>query len=167
LGLKYNLMTEFTSFVAVDTVVRADGAKSRTVRQPLPLPQGVSDMAVGGSVGGKRCKKKPSRGRYSYSPPATAPEEEKRISRLSNADIVRVMRRNVSGLKTCCKKHVKAGKIVLEITVGKSGRVTGLKIVSGAANNSKLKKCLLRILRRMQFPRSGSSRTFKFPLVVR
>jgi Ca-activated chloride channel family protein len=183
LGLKYNLMTEFTSFVAVDTVVRADGAKSRTVRQPLPLPQGVSDMAVGGRASGKKCrKKKPSRGRYSYSPPATAPvmaekpepappppkaEEEKRISRLSNADIVRVMRRNVSGLKTCCKKHVKAGKIVLEITVGKSGRVTGLKIVSGAANNSKLKKCLLRILRRMQFPRSGSSRTFKFPLVVR
>ena len=182
LGLKYNLMTEFTSFVAVDTKVRADGARSKTVRQPLPLPQGVSDMAVGGSMGRKCRKKKPSRARYGYAMPTASPvsvekaepappppkmEEEKRISRLSNRDIVRVMRRNISGLKTCCKQHIKSGKIVLEITVGKTGRVTGLKIVSGAANNSKLKKCLLRILKRMQFPRSGSTRTFKFPLVVR
>jgi Ca-activated chloride channel family protein len=46
LGLKYSLMTPFTSFVAVDTVRRADGSLL-TVRQPLPLPEGVSDLAVG------------------------------------------------------------------------------------------------------------------------
>jgi len=47
LGLKYNLMTEYTSFVAVDTVVRETG-EVVTVKQPLPLPEGVSDLAVGG-----------------------------------------------------------------------------------------------------------------------
>ncbi len=47
LGLKYHLMTEFTSFVAVDKVVRQTG-ETMTVKQPLPLPQGVSDYAVGG-----------------------------------------------------------------------------------------------------------------------
>jgi Ca-activated chloride channel family protein len=47
LGLKYALMTEYTSFVAVDTVVR-DTGETVTVKQPLPLPQGVSDYAVGG-----------------------------------------------------------------------------------------------------------------------
>jgi Ca-activated chloride channel family protein len=46
LGLKYNLMTAYTSFVAVDKVKRADGTVE-TVKQPLPLPQGVSDLAVG------------------------------------------------------------------------------------------------------------------------
>jgi Ca-activated chloride channel family protein len=46
LGLKYNLMTAYTSFVAVDQVKRADGTVV-TVKQPLPLPQGVSDLAVG------------------------------------------------------------------------------------------------------------------------
>ncbi len=46
LGLKYHLMTEFTSFVAVDKVVRETG-EIVTVKQPLPLPQGVSDLAVG------------------------------------------------------------------------------------------------------------------------
>jgi Ca-activated chloride channel family protein len=46
LGLAYSLLTAHTSFVAVDTVVRGDGLPERVV-QPLPLPQGVSDLAVG------------------------------------------------------------------------------------------------------------------------
>lgn len=49
LGLKYNLLTEFTSFIAVDSVVRADSSDSETVNQPLPLPEGVSDNAIGDS----------------------------------------------------------------------------------------------------------------------
>ncbi|MEW6336367.1 MAG: VIT and vWA domain-containing protein [Acidobacteriota bacterium] len=48
LGLAYNLLTEFTSFVAVDTRVRGDGRPGESVQQPLPLPEGVSDLAVGG-----------------------------------------------------------------------------------------------------------------------
>lgn len=50
LGLEYNLLTEFTSFVAIDQRRRGDG-RLETVKQPLPLPEGVSDLAVG-SVGG-------------------------------------------------------------------------------------------------------------------
>lgn len=51
LGLKYSLMTPYTSFVAVDKIKRGDG-QVVTVKQPLPLPAGVSDLAVGG--GGPR-----------------------------------------------------------------------------------------------------------------
>ncbi|WP_435635151.1 VIT domain-containing protein [Pseudomonas solani] len=48
LGLKYSLLTPYTSFIAVDQVVRnPDPAGSTTVKQPLPLPQGVSAQAVG------------------------------------------------------------------------------------------------------------------------
>lgn len=46
LGLEYSLLTPYTSFVAIDEVVRADGTYE-TVQQPLPLPEGVSDEAVG------------------------------------------------------------------------------------------------------------------------
>ena len=50
LGLKYNLMTNYTSFIAIDEqVVNKDG-KQTTVKQPLPLPEGVSDYAVGHTV---------------------------------------------------------------------------------------------------------------------
>jgi Ca-activated chloride channel family protein len=51
LGLKYHLMTEYTSFVAIDKEIRETG-EVVTVKQPLPLPQGVSDYAVG-IAGGK------------------------------------------------------------------------------------------------------------------
>ena len=51
LGLTYNLLTAYTSFVAVDRVVRNDGTEVTRVEQPLPLPQGVSDEAVGGGGG--------------------------------------------------------------------------------------------------------------------
>lgn len=47
LGLKYNLMTEYTSFVAVDETVRNQGGESTTVNVPLPLPQGVENSATG------------------------------------------------------------------------------------------------------------------------
>ncbi|MBT9555125.1 MAG: VWA domain-containing protein [Myxococcales bacterium] len=46
LGLRYSLMTQYTSFVAVDERVRADG-KIETVNQPLPMPRGVDNTAVG------------------------------------------------------------------------------------------------------------------------
>ncbi|KJU81656.1 von Willebrand factor type A (vWA) domain protein containing protein [Candidatus Magnetobacterium bavaricum] len=48
LGLKYSLLTDYTSFVAIDSEIRNKADKAVTVRQPLPLPQGVSDYAVGG-----------------------------------------------------------------------------------------------------------------------
>ena len=49
LGLTYHLLTEYTSFVAVDETVREiAGEKTKTVKQPLPLPQGVPASAVGG-----------------------------------------------------------------------------------------------------------------------
>jgi len=49
LGLTYNLLTDYTSFLAVHDVVRNPEAAATDVNQPLPLPQHVSNSAVGGS----------------------------------------------------------------------------------------------------------------------
>jgi Ca-activated chloride channel family protein len=49
LGLTYSLLTAYTSFVAVDTRIRLKDGQAITVKQPLPLPQGVSDYAVAGN----------------------------------------------------------------------------------------------------------------------
>jgi Ca-activated chloride channel family protein len=55
LGLAYNLLTRYTSFVAIDTQIRLVDGQAVTVKQPLPLPEGVSDYAVGGrSIAGKQ-----------------------------------------------------------------------------------------------------------------
>jgi Ca-activated chloride channel family protein len=47
LGLKYNLLTKYTSFIAVREKVVNPNGTATDVNQPLPLPVGVSDMAVG------------------------------------------------------------------------------------------------------------------------
>jgi len=47
LGLTYSLLTKYTSFIAVQEVVRRTTDGADDVDQPLPLPAGVSDLAVG------------------------------------------------------------------------------------------------------------------------
>jgi Ca-activated chloride channel homolog len=45
LGLKYSLLTPYTSFVATDQIVRTNRPAER-VQQPQPMPKGVSDLAI-------------------------------------------------------------------------------------------------------------------------
>src|SRR5215213_307366 len=49
LGLKYNLLTQFTSFIAVREVVTNPTGSAEDVNQPQPLPMHVSELAVGGA----------------------------------------------------------------------------------------------------------------------
>jgi Ca-activated chloride channel family protein len=49
LGLTYSLLSPYTSFIAVSRMVRNPSGQASDVEQPLPLPVGVSDHAVGTS----------------------------------------------------------------------------------------------------------------------
>ena len=51
LGLTYNLLTQFTSFVAVEERHTTEGGTPRTVQVPLEMPQDVSYSGVFGGVG--------------------------------------------------------------------------------------------------------------------
>lgn len=46
LGLKYNLLTNYTSFVAVEKEIINANGEPETIDQPLPLPLGVEESAV-------------------------------------------------------------------------------------------------------------------------
>jgi Ca-activated chloride channel family protein len=48
LGLEYRLMTQFTSFVAVEEVTVTDGGQPRRIEVPVELPEGVSREGVTG-----------------------------------------------------------------------------------------------------------------------
>ncbi|PTX62324.1 Ca-activated chloride channel family protein [Kordia periserrulae] len=63
LGLQYNLVTQYTSFVAVDHEVVNKNGKQITVKQPLPMPKNVNNSAVGAaaSVKGKTFIKRKKR----------------------------------------------------------------------------------------------------------
>jgi len=69
LGLQYSILTSYTSFVAVDSEVVNKGGGQTTVNQPLPLPEGVSNYAVGGGSGGMA---QASTGYYPAAPLAAA-----------------------------------------------------------------------------------------------
>jgi len=50
LGLTYNLLTQYTSFIAILEKIRNPDGSAKDVKQPLPLPKGVSNLAVGRRV---------------------------------------------------------------------------------------------------------------------
>lgn len=68
LGVDYNLLTAYTSFIAIDNQVRNKDGEYTTVKQPLPLPDGVSDMAVG-KKGYTRVQGSGMIGTYGYDAP--------------------------------------------------------------------------------------------------
>ena len=56
LGLEYNLLTEYTSFIAVTDEVRLQGQRAQKVDQPLPVPAQVEDSAIEGGFGPRQLR---------------------------------------------------------------------------------------------------------------
>src|SRR5213593_763214 len=49
LGLDYRLMTQFTSFVAVEEMIVTDGGQPRKIDVPVEVPEGVNRAGVFGN----------------------------------------------------------------------------------------------------------------------
>ena len=73
LGLKYSLLTPYTSFVAVDHAVRNTAQGTTTVTQPVPMPQGVSDMAIGNGSSVQAARRSRSVEQHVLQQPAPVP----------------------------------------------------------------------------------------------
>jgi Ca-activated chloride channel family protein len=77
LGLRYSLLTQFTSFVAVEHVRITEGGQARTVAVPVEMPEGVSYEGVFGRASGLARGKQAMLGQaaasYSYSMRRAAP----------------------------------------------------------------------------------------------
>jgi Ca-activated chloride channel family protein len=65
LGLEFRLMTQYTSFVAVEEMVITEGGKPRTVAVPVEMPEGVSYQGVFG-VGEGGAMPMKAKGRHGY-----------------------------------------------------------------------------------------------------
>ncbi len=165
LGLKYHLMTDYTSFVAVDKVVRKTG-EVVTVKQPLPLPQGVSDYAVGSGAVGARAKRLMAPSLYSKA----AKEEalyigkDKKISKQiyvtggklpSGISLDAVEKTILSQVgkemeETFKEWELKSLSIVLEV---EKGRVKAIEIKNYKGKDCK-KEILEKIFKKLHFPAS-------------
>jgi Ca-activated chloride channel homolog len=166
LGLDYSLLTEYTSFVVVDTKVRADGKRITKVRQPLPLPVGVSDNAIGTSGAGLG----KVRGRVYRSMPMARTV----MGSISRSEIQRGIRKNMRAIKYCYEKALKSdpglsGKIVVEFVIGPKGTVTNAKVVTSTVKSHQFQADILNVIRRMRFPKpaGGGSIVVAYPFIFR
>ncbi len=66
LGLKYRLMTQYTSFVAVEEKIITDGTTPRRVEVPVEMPEGVSYEGVFSSE--REVEKRKMSGNIAYAP---------------------------------------------------------------------------------------------------
>jgi Ca-activated chloride channel family protein len=163
LGLTYNLLTEYTSFIAADTQVRNQSGQTTTVQQPLPLPNGVSGYAVvsgsAGSGGYKSLKIRSS---------SAAPREElmdisevEHEKNVIQLDIrVDIQTENLEKHKSELEKQVKTYKSVLEycnlkfntsgvagiikfqVTLNNQNQIIEVKVINNSTKNIELAKCL-------------------------
>ena len=183
LGLTYSLLTAYTSFVAVDTEVRNQNGQATTVNQPLPLPQGVSDYAVGGM--------KSSR---AYAPalamkPAPAELEDKALREqirqkdedkrrvtleevtvgegLSKEVVLTFLQKKIKELEKSWKAGELRGKLVLSCTLDQDGKVKNVSILSSSMKNSRFQKSFIEQMKKWQFPpiQNGKEAKVTFSLV--
>ncbi len=179
LGLTYNLLTAFTSFVAVDSEKRNAEGKQTTVHQPLPLPEGISDYALGAGQGYamRGSARKPfahteegalylaNKAEGPASPKAksaaheTAPEkttiEDLLVTGgLSREEARKAIEQQTATLVGCGTKK----PFRLELIVNPDGTIQSMKVLSGAPGN-KLQKCIIDTISKWKFPKNAGKST--------
>jgi len=181
LGLTYNLLTAYTSFIAVDARVRMVDGKTVTVKQPLPLPQGVSDLAVGDRM----CAT--YRAQAFAAAPLTAAGEsvpgkgwlaskdEKLGSDKASSEKIHMEVRTIVVSEGLPERSVKTvierampvinncyraasghqsspkGEVVLTLVVGPDGRVTKGSMEKGQSGDRDFEHCMVTRLKALQF----------------
>jgi Ca-activated chloride channel family protein len=181
LGLRYSLLTQYTSFVAVDKVKRADG-EIVTVKQPLPMPEGVSDLAVGGVARaaavpaglGRSLTTAPPVGEYRpFEAQETVAKKRDSDGKLSTEKIEvrvvavtgdlgreaveQVLRSKLEQLSGCCPngatgKEPKGQKITYRLLVKADGAVAEVRLVTSTVSDKAKTECLTKALRALIFP---------------
>ncbi len=185
LGLMYNLLTDYTSFVAVDTMVRLEDGKAVTIRQPLPLPQGVSDYAVGaaGSFTKMSSRAMPAlkvhkemalceevadelKGGQAAAlpheqsvPPHRIHIELKELTVPGSLDrdtVMNILRENLSFLEQCTvERKVRETEVACTLVIGPQGRVKDVRTKTLATISEHLFDCLMSRCRILYFPSSS------------
>ena len=144
LGLKYNLLTNYTSFIAIDSVVRNAGGKQVSVKQPLPLPENVSDYAVGGGYGSAPSSSGCLKSTQRYAKPVEQEVDLEKSKDLNELSVVEEMPEYIGGSKAMdafikmnlvypatAKNKGISGTVYVEFTVKADGSITNVTVIRG------------------------------------
>jgi Ca-activated chloride channel family protein len=161
LGLKYNLMTAHTSFIAVDNTPAEPNADLTKVNQALPLPQGVTNNAVGFeiNIAGVTIGKKSKRQTANEEVTLNKYTNLNTIEGSASADVYDLLK-ELTNAQTASNKN-----LTFELTLDEDGNVTAVKLISGKLKKKLLNKLLARIqeLNYGEFS-TGVSTTFEIQL---
>jgi Ca-activated chloride channel family protein len=176
LGLTYNLLTAYTSFVAIDSEVRLVDGQVVTIKQPLPLPEGVSDYAVGRGGVAQKAMSPLAALRFTETEKSQVREEckdERLASKpvcvlielgeisisggLSKEAIQKTFKQGLPVLELCYKKALEKrpniqGEATFQLLVDSKGHVTTINLVSSKLNDKNLEQCLIQKIKGFAFP---------------
>jgi len=185
LGLRYHLLTAYTSFVAVDSQVRNQGGKQTTVAQPLPLPQGVSDYAVGGanlchaispvpSMAGEEAAFARDASDPQSSPQARKAREPMRLGidevivtpNLSQSALRARIQNLLPALSGCLPDNLAAATLEIDLTIKSDGSLGTMHIKPGSRTSQVPGQCLEHIFRQQRYPIPSDGKEAKARVLV-
>ena len=167
LGLKYNLMTNYTSFIAIDELTTVDkNGKPVVVKQALPLPEGVSDYAVGydmslsgNSLGLKTLAEVRTRSIPNASPVAVSPDSAKPQFPGGQAALLKFIADHLKYPVSAQKAGIE-GCVELQFWIEKDGSISNVKVLKGV--NPELDAEAIRIVKAMpKWDNPGKTRTLQ------
>jgi Ca-activated chloride channel homolog len=185
LGLTYNLLTTYTSFVAVDTEIRNLDGRSTTVNQPLPLPQGVSNYAVGGTMAGSAMhapmlsapaplRKYESKASYDAAKEQKQelPEPKTRVKDItvsggvSKEAILAVVQTHLNDFDKCFSGNRPKGIITIILVINANGTIKDVKIVSVPSKNKQSDQCVIESVKKWNFPLTSDGSEAKTTITI-
>lgn len=155
LGLKYNLLTAYTSFIAIEEDTKANDGDLETVKQPLPLPENISNSAVGFDM--------------------EVDAEAGTFEAYSEIVIGQVKIETVKGtilqeiedhlMQQLTASILNSGETLtnIKVMVDGSGNVTGVSI-SGENVSEELKEEIIRIIQKWNFKKLNVSNAWSFDI---
>lgn len=159
LGLKYNLMTNYTSFIAIDEELVADkDGKLIRVQQPSPLPQGVSNYAVGYEMDEVRAMNARSMPELSRHEEVLLTDDAVVVDSIfHSADVMPEFPGGNDSLRSFLIRNIKypesawknsiSGTVYVSFVVDDEGYITDVKITRGV--DAELDKEALRVMKLM------------------
>jgi Ca-activated chloride channel homolog len=179
LGLAYNLLTNYTSFVAIDSEARNKNGSTTTVKQPLPLPEGVTDYAVGGytaaaptsmpmmrftqKVKGAEMEKideTKTRGNADAAKAQAAIKLGKITvsGGLTKETVRKTVEQNIQALGSCLPAGLSQTKITVKLTIQRDGTVRLVEILSGGLPDKTAEQCLQKAMKAWKFVTCASGK---------
>ena len=180
-AIKYSVMSEYTSFVAVDQkrVVNPDGTY-KTVDVPVTLPEGV-DPALGGggtgegtiglgntgligrggggggSSGYGRGSGAGFGGRGKRMPKVR--QSKAKVQGALDSDIIRrIVRSHINEVRSCYNAELSkdpnlGGNVVVEFIIAGTGKISSAKVQTHLTKNKAVGDCIAKAVKRWKFPK--------------